>query len=157
MRKFEKLILTGCGYTVLILTIFYTIIALTRGFKTPAISSSLFALILTSGFAITGAELMYNTLKLNKALRCIVHYLVLLVVFLLIFIVYGKMITGNSSNIFVAIVVYTLLYFPMWFITHLIKKTISFADDKIEKKTKASSKGVKNQKSEYKPLYKSGK
>ena len=154
MKRLEKLFLSGCAYTVLILTIFYTVVSVTRGFKTPAISSSLYALILISGFAIAGAELMYNSLKLSKALRCITHYLVLLVIFLLIFIVYGKMITGNSGKIFVAVVVYTALYFPFWFLTHLIKKTLAMADVALDKKVKSANKNNSNKKSSYKSLYK---
>lgn len=152
MKNIEKLLLTGCGYSVLILTIFYIFAALT-GFSAPAIAPGRFALILFFGMIISFAELMYNCLKIKKSLRGIIHYGVLLVAFCVIFIISGNIISGKAAAVFVAVVVYTLLYFTMWLIIHFVRKAINAADNKIDKKIKPKQKKGK----EYKSLYNNDK
>ena len=155
MRKTEKLLLTACGYTVLILALFYVFVGFSKGFKTPAISASQFLLILLFGVAISAAELMYNALKLNKVWRCLIHYSLLLVVFIVVFILSGNIIPGKSGAIFVAIVVYTMLYFATWMITQLIKKTVNIVDNKIDSKQKNNPQP--NKKKPYQQLYRDHK
>ena len=151
MRKIEKLFLTGCGYSVLILTLFYLFAALTK-FVSPAITTAQFTIIVVFGMLISLAELLYNTLKIKKIARCFVHYAVLFIAFFVIFIIMGKTTSGKAPAIFVAIVLYTILYFTLWLIIHLIRKTISAVDDKIDSRAPKSK--TQKETKEYKPLYK---
>ena len=151
MRKIEKLLLTGCSYSILILILFYAFAAISK-LTAPAIAVPQFALILSFGFIIALAELMYNVLKLKKALKCLIHYAVLLVAFCLIFIISGNIASGKAAAIFVAIIVFTFLYFAIYFTVRLIRMTVSKADDYID--SKVPKKETKKQ--AYKPLYKDG-
>ena len=149
MRKLEKLFLTGCGYAILILTLFYTFAAVTK-FTATAIAPAQFFLILLFGFIIALAELMYNLLNLKKVFRCLIHYAVLLVAFCVIFVISGNIAAGKASSVFVAVIIFTMLYFAIWFTVHLVRKTISAADDKLDRRLPKR----KEEKNTYKPLYK---
>ena len=150
MRRIERLLLTGSGYSILILTIFYAFAAISN-FTSPAITFPQYALIVGFGYLIALAELMYNALNLKKWLRGIIHYGVLLLAFCIIFIISGNIKSGRASAIFAAIVLFTMLYFALWGMIHLIRKTANIADDKIESKQPK----VKDNKKVYKSLYSS--
>ena len=152
MRRIHKLFLVGCGYAILILTLFYAYAAISD-FISPAIAPGQFALILASGLIISLAEFMYEELKLKKMLKCIIHYCVLLVSFCLIFIISGKISTKRPAAVFIAIMLYTLLYFLIFAIVHFSRKAINKMDDKLE--SKKASKDKKAKKS-YTSLYSDG-
>lgn len=152
MRRIHKLFLVGCGYTVLILSLFYAFAAISE-FTSTAIAPGQFALILVSGLVIALAELMYEELKVKKAIKCIIHYAVLMIAFCLIFIISGKISAQKPAAVFIAIMLYTLLYFTIWTIVHFSRKAIDRADDKLDARSK-----VKNEKTKkgYKSLYGDG-
>ena len=152
MRRINKLFLTGCGYTVLILTLFYLYAAIS-GFVSPAIAPGQYALILISGLVISLAEFMYEQLNVKKTLKCIIHYGVLLVAFCLIFIISGKISMQRPAAIFVAIVLFTFMYFLLWTVVHFSRKAINRMDDKLDAKTKAKE---EKKKKGYKSLYSDG-
>ena len=157
MGRIYKIFLTGSGYTVLILSLFY-VFAAASGFVSQAIAPGQFALILSFGFIISLAELMYEELKLKKIYKCLIHYAVLLVAFCLIFIVSGKISYQRPSVIFVSIIIYTLLYFSVWAIVHYVRKAINHADDKLDARSMAKEAKSKNKhnKGTYKSLYSDG-
>lgn len=149
MRRIHKIFLTGCGYTVLILTLFYLFAALSK-FTSQSIATGQFLLILFSGLAISMVEFLYESIKLKKIFRSAIHYFVLLIVFCLVFVISGKISAQSPAAIFIAIVIYTLLYFFILTIVHFVRKAINFADDKLDTK----SKPVNNKKkTPYKSLY----
>lgn len=152
MRRIHKLFLVGCGYTVLILGLFYAFAAISN-FVMPAIAPGQFVLIFASGLVISLAEFMYEQLKVKKALKCIIHYLVLMVAFCLIFIISGKISAQKPAAVFIAIILFTLLYFVIWTIVHFSRKAINRMDDKLDKKNKAKETKAKKG---YKSLYGDG-
>lgn len=152
MRRIHKLFLVGCGYTVLILSLFYAFAAISE-FVMPAIAPGQFALIFASGLVISLAEFMYEQLKVKKVLKCIIHYFVLMVAFCLIFIISGKISAQKPAAVFIAIILFTLLYFVIWTIVHFSRKAIDRMDDKLEKKNKAKQTKAKKG---YKSLYMDG-
>ena len=152
MRRLHKLFLVGCGYTVLILTLFYIYAAVSK-FVLPAIAPGQYILILVSGLTISLAEFMYEQLRLKKVLKCIIHYCVLLVAFCLIFIISGKISVQRPAAIFIAVVIYTLMYFIVLAIVHFARKGIGALDDKLEAKDKAKKEKAKKG---YKSLYGDG-
>lgn len=153
MRKINKVFLTGCGYAVLILTLFYAFAAISK-FVSQSIAPGQFALILTFSFVISFAELLYEELKIKKVYKCFIHYAVLLVAFCLIFVISGNISSQRPSAVFVAIIVYTVLYFTIWAIVHFVRKAINKADIKLESRTnKADAKAGKSGKKPYKSIY----
>lgn len=157
MRRIHKIFLAGCGYTVLILTLFYAFAVISK-FVSQSIAPQQFSLILSFGFIISFAEFLYEELKLKKVYKCLIHYAVLLVAFCLIFIVSGNISAQKPSAVFIAIILYTILYFAIWAVVHFVRKSIDLADDKLDTKQKKSEKNGKNtsQKESYKPLYSDG-
>ena len=153
MRKIEKLFLTGCGYSVLILSLFYIFAAITE-FVNPAIKPGQFVLILLFGMIISLAELLYDILKVKKVFKCLIHYAVLFVAFFMIFVISGNIISTKAAGVFIAVVVYTFFYFFIWLITNLVRRTIGIADNKLESKFRKITNEKKPQKNEYKSLYK---
>ena len=156
MRRINKLFLTGCGYAILILSLFYAFAAVSK-FVSQSIALGQFLLILTFGFVISLAELMYEELKLKKALKCVIHYFVLLVAFCIIFIVSGNIALQRPAAIFGAILIYTALYFAVYAIVHFTRLAIERADDKLDKRDERKShKAKESKKGTYKSLYSDG-
>ena len=155
MRRINKIFLTGCGYTVLILTLFYAFAALSK-FTSQSIAPGQFALILCFGFIISLAEFMYEQLKIRKILKCLIHYFVLLIAFCVIFIIAGKISTQRPAIIFIAVVLYTIIYFVIYGISRLIKITINCADVKLDRKLISKKNREEETTGTYKPRYSDG-
>ena len=154
MRRINKLFLTGSGYAILILSLFY-IFAAVSNFASQSIAPGQFALIVTFGFIISLAEFMYEELKVKKSLKCLIHYAVLLVAFYLIFVISGNISAQRPSAVFGAMVIYTALYFGLYAIVHFTRRAINKADDKLD--ARASRKNSESKKkSTYKSLYSDG-
>lgn len=151
MRRINKLFLTGCGYAVLILTLFY-IFAVVSKFVTQTIAPGQFALIVLFSFVISFAEFMYEILKVKKIYKMLIHYAVLLTVFYIVFVISGNISVQRPAAPFVAVIIFTILYFAIWIIVHFVRKGINKADDKLESKIKTKEKSQKS-KEKYKPLY----
>lgn len=153
MRRIHKMFLTGCGYAILILALFYAFAAVSK-FTSTAIAPGQFALILVFGLIIALAEFMYEQLKLKKVFKCLIHYFVLLAAFCSIFIISGNISTKRPAAVFVAIILYTFLYFVIFAIVHFSRKFINFMDDRLEANSKKSKED--KQKKSYKSLYSDG-
>lgn len=155
MRRINKIFLTGCGYTILILSLFYAFAAISE-LISPAIAPQQFSLILTFGLLIALAEFMYEQLKIKKVFKCLIHYCVLLVAFCFIFIMSGNISKKGPSTVFVAVILYSVLYFVIWTIVHFTRKVINAMDDKYEARNKKVQ-ATKEEKKPYKSLYSDGK
>ena len=156
MRRIHRLFLAGCAYAILILSLFYAFAAISQ-FVSQSIAPGQFLLILTFGFVISLAEFMYEELKLKKALKCLIHYAVLLVAFCFIFIISGNISAQRPSAVFGAVVIFTMLYFAIFTIVHFAKLAINRADDKLDKRTERKSTSTNNsKKGTYKSLYSDG-
>ena len=151
MRRIHKMFLSGCGYAILILILFYAFAAMS-GFNSQSIAFGQFALILTFGFIISLAEFMYEELKVKKLLKCLIHYGVLLMAFYVIFILSGNIAANRAGAVFVAVIIYTALYFILYVIVHFTRRAINRADDHLDRKT-AQKSAAANKKSTYKSLY----
>ena len=153
MRRINKLFLTGCGYAILILTLFYAFAAVSN-FVSRSIAPGQFALILLFGFIISLAEFMYGELKVKKVFKCLIHYAVLLVAFYVIFVISGNISAQRPSAVFGAIVIFTALYFAIYATVSLVRRTIDRADNALDKKSETKLKESK--KNTYKSLYSDG-
>lgn len=152
MRRIHKIFLSGCGYAILILSLFYAFAA-TFKFISPEIAPKQFYLILTFALVIAIAEFMYEQLKVKTVYKCLIHYGVLFIAFLVIFVILGNISTQKASVIFIALIIYTFLYFVIWTIVHFVRKAINRMDDKLEAKTKSAK---KTEKKNYKSVYSDG-
>ena len=147
MKKLESLLLKACGYTTITVILFYLVAML--GFTKAAMDFKTFMLIFVFGVIISSAGLIFEIQRMHKALKVLIHYVILLISFFVIFFVAGKLGNAASSVVFSAIIVFTTLYAAISVITYLIKKAVNSADKIIDK----SGKKVKEKKP-YTPLYK---
>ena len=112
------------------------------GFTKAAMDFKTFMLIFVFGVIISSAGLIFEIQQMHKALKVLIHYVILLISFFVIFFVAGKLGNAASSVVFSAIIVFTTLYAAISVITYLIKKAVNSADKIIDK----SGKKVKEKK-----------
>lgn len=153
MKKIEKILLSACALTVIILTFFY-LFALIGQFTDPMISFTTFLLISGFSLIISLMSLILKIERLKMIVRVIVHYASLLVAFTVIFLISGNLGAGGTPVVFSAIVVFTFLYAVIFALSYFIKNVIGAADRKIDARLRAKAKPTKS-KSEYKSLYSS--
>lgn len=149
MKRVENLVLKGCAYTVLITVLFFLFTLLTD-FTEAAMTIGTFMLIFLFGVLISLANLLLELLPLRTVLKVMIHYATLLVTFVVVFIINGRIALGRASAVFSAIVLFTFLYAFFFLVAYFIKKSIGAADKRIDKKHPQRIK----EKKEYKSLYK---
>lgn len=150
MKRFENILLKGCGFAILILTLFY-IFALINDFNTATIEFSTFALILAFGMIISLTTMLLGLKKLSLPLRILIHYASLMLAFCLVFMASGNISADSPAKIFSAIIIFTFLYALLFGVVYFIKKAVNTVDSKVNKRTKKNT----EKKSEYKSLYSS--
>ncbi len=147
MKKLENILLKACGYTILILVLFYLFAAF-NNFGESEIGFSTFALIFAFGILISLTTLILGFKKPSLPFRILIHYGSLLLAFFAVFVAGGKISADSPSKIFSAVIIFTVLYALIFGIVYLVRRLVKSADNKIDKKQKP--------KSEYKSIY-SGK
>lgn len=148
MKKFLDFILRGCGYTVMIAFILYTVLAIS-GVTDQGIPVSKFVAVFAYGLLAAGAQSAYHTLKVNLAIRVAVHYTMLLAGFIALYLTSGVNASVNASKIFIAITIFTLLYALASAFCVGIKNLVSKSMPATSKKPVQEQKP----KSEYKPRF----
>lgn len=150
MKRIERLLLRGSAYSVLILTVFY-VFALAAKFTSSSLGADKFFVCLGFGMLISFMEFVYESLSVNKLLRFIIHYAVLLFAFSVIFVVMGNIKSSGAGAIFIAVFIFTALYLLMYLTVHYSGKVISAADKRLDrsaqrkaKQNEVNKKGRKN-------------
>ena len=107
MKHIGDFFRNACAYTVVFLSFFY-LVSLSDTVTSGAISFGRFGLILAFGAIISAAGFLFK-LKINKLYVVIIHYSLLLLSFILLFVT-TKVLSSNSSSTFVAIIAFSILY-----------------------------------------------
>ena len=142
MNKIEKTVLKTCGYTVLILTLFYTFVSLSDLPSTALPLHSYFLTLLFSGI-VSLDDLLFDMVKAKKWIQVTVHYITLLVAFLIIFVLPGGSVFGESGAI-VAITCFTLLYALCAALVLLFRKLFGHKEsEEIKSKSKKAKENEK--------------
>ena len=150
MKKIENLLLRACGYTIIIMAIFYAV-AMIGKFTSASLTFGRFALLFTFGLIISAAGLLLTVNRIKLPLRILIHYAILLAAFCFVFILSGNL--GTSSSVaFTAVVVFTFLYATVFAIAYSVKRAVSALDKAVDKNVKITAKTAKTK--EYTPLYK---
>ncbi len=149
MEKFKRILLNSTAYTVVILILFY-IYALIGNLTHPAITFGTFLIILLFGFVISLANMIFEIEKLNYALKLLIHYAALLVSFIFIFIIAGKLSVSGIASVFSAIIIFTFLYAVIYALSYGVRSALASVD---KPKKSAKNKTASDKKSAYKPLY----
>ena len=149
MKTIEKILLQACFYTVLITLLFFSFVTLSN-FADPKISFAYFLIIFLFGMAIALANMILDYQKLHIFFRIIIHYIVLLTTFSVVFINLGNISVQSASAVFVAIFIFTFLYLIVFLVSLLIKKLVG----KIDSKLPATGKKPTKKSDDYQPRFK---
>ncbi len=154
MKRIEKIILTGCTFTVLISLLFFIFAQISSNESALSISFPRYLIITLFGFIIALANTVFEFERLHKAVKIIIHYAILLTAFLVIF-AGGALSLDTAAGFFVAIIIFTILYALFTVLTLVIKKSISKIDSKIDSQN-ATQKPKEDKKSgsNYEPRFK---
>ena len=146
MRKFEKFLLRGAGYTLLILSLYFLVSIIASPID-GRISGGKFFLILCFGLVIALTEFIYSLLTVKFWLKTLLHYSILLSTFILIFIPLLGVKSNGPASIAAWIVIFTVLYAVLTVAAHFIRKGINKVDDAIDRRT------TNNEAVEYTPMF----
>ena len=149
MEKFKNIVLNSTAYTVVILILFY-LYALIGNLTHPAITFGTFLIILLFGFVISLANMIFSIEKLHYALKLLIHYSALLLAFIFVFIIAGKLSLDGIASVFSAIIIFTVLYAVIYAISYGVKSALNSVS-KPKKGTKSTA--VSSKKAVYKPIY----
>ena len=152
MKKIEGFILRSCGYTVLLALIVYAFLGII-GIGGEGITIVKFLVILGYGFLISCAGALYASLPIHKAYRAILHYLLLLGGFIVLYLTSGAAKSVTASRVFIAIVLFTILYAASLGLIKLVKHMVKKADSKVDLRTNSKAKNTPAKKSAYKPRF----
>ena len=153
MKTLENLLLKACGYIVLILGLFYLFGTIT-GSNMTLIGTKSFLTIALFGLLISLSGLLLQSKKIHIVIRVLLHYLLLLVSFYVVFIISGNIKTENAGQIFVAAIIFTVFYALMFGFVYILRLVIAKTDKMIDENNSKNT-SQKSKKSSYKPLYKS--
>lgn len=109
MKKFESFILRGCGFTILLALILYAFLAI-NGVLNQGIPILKFLLVFAYGLVISGAHELYASLPFGKAVRRMIHYLMILAGFLVLYFTSGAFPTVTPAKVFIAIILFSIFY-----------------------------------------------
>ena len=152
MERLGKIILHGTGYTVLYLSIYYALGGLfgtAGGTNEIKVGIGRFFLTLLFGFVISMTNFVFSGSNLKPWLKRTLAYLVSAVAFFFI-IILGYNLGANGAGMLVGMVLFTVFYFAIIGISHLVRRTI-FDEEKKPTNTKTAK---ETKKSSYQPLYK---
>ena len=152
MKRIEKTLLRGSGYTILILTLFYAFAHIAE-FEKTSIGIGRFFIILGFGMLISGAELMYELLTMQRWIKNSIHYFILLISFSIIFIFGDFYASKGLTAVFVSIIIFSVLYFLILGIVIGVKRTVSGVDKRLDKKIRSKS-TARDSKEVYTPKFK---
>ena len=154
MKRLETLLLRACGFTIAILTLFYTFAAADNAGKSN-IDFSVFALIFGFGLLVSIATMILEIKAIKLPLRILIHYVVLMITFCVVFISTGNIAADSSAKTFTAVIIFTVFYALFFGLFALLKKIVNLIDTKIDRR-KTSIQGTKSKaenKKQYKSLY----
>lgn len=119
MKIFKKFFLNACMYSVLILTLFYAFAAVSEMSEAVMTVDKYFT-ILGFGAVISASVLIFDT-KINFFLKYAINYAVLLTAFSVIFLTSSGSSENAVARVFVAVVLFTIIYALALLFTYLFK------------------------------------
>ncbi len=151
MKKLESVLLKACGYTVLIMAVFYAFMSLN---DESSLSLPTFVLISVFGILVSVTTMILGLKKPALPIRILLHYASLLLVFYVVFIAIGKRAASTPAQIFSAVIIFTVVYIFMFIAVYFIRLLIGKIDKRLDKKSARKHSSKQDTKSEYKPIYK---
>ena len=148
MKRIESILLAGCAYTVAIVALFFCFAAISS-FTEARIGFGQFFTILLFGQIISVAGYILKNAKWNLFLRYALHYSVLFLAFIIIFVINGNVNSSGAAAIFSAIMIFTFFYAIILLLAFAIKKSVLSVEKKLPQKSPKNK-----QNNSYTPRYK---
>ena len=128
MKKIEKFLLTSTAFTVGVLFVFFL---LSMAFGVEAYLKFFnFFICLLIGFSITAANLIFKIPSLQIWFKVPIHYVALMALYIPFLYVAVPDFMERQSAVFVAVMIYTILYAILTVIVWGIKKLVKNLDNK---------------------------
>ena len=128
MKKIEKFLLTSTAFTVGVLFVFFL---LSMAFGVEAYLKFFnFFICLLIGFAITAANLIFKIPSLQIWFKVPIHYVALMALYIPFLYVAVPDFMERQSAVFVAVMIYTILYAILTVVVWGIKKLVKNLDNK---------------------------
>ena len=147
MEKIKRIALNSCAFAVLISVLFFAF-AKISGLSEVKIDFLHFFIILLFGIVIAVANTVFELPKIHIALKFLIHYVVLLISFYIVFINFGNVSASGPAVIFTTVIVFSIFYVFFAVIIWLIKKIFGIKISANNSKTSS-----KDSKETYKPRY----
>lgn len=148
MSPFKKTLYHSAAYTVAI-SMLFLIFAKIIGIADAHLSLSKYFVILAFGFICAASEFLLTVERLPKAIRYLIHYLVLALAFFVIFMTVRSSdgtFRFNAAAIFASVAIFSIFYFLILAFVFVYNKKAKSTTKKVEKN--------KPSKEEYKPRFK---
>ena len=121
MEKLKRIALNACAFTVLINMLFFAFAKIT-GLSEIKIDFLHFFIILLFGVVIAITNTVFELPKLHIVFKFIIHYVVLLIAFYIVFINFGNVKSSGISTVFVTVIIFSFLYVFISLIVWLLKR-----------------------------------
>ena len=142
-----------CSYAVLLLILLYLAMAII-GSADKALPLSSFLLVLFYASVITAANALYPTIRLKTAYRVAIHYAILLLGFVCVYLINGIVRSQQATKVWSAVLIFTAAYAACYGIFVGVRALLVSKGraSVIQHSRKAEDTG-KKQKSEYRPRF----
>ncbi len=148
MKGIRDYIYRTCSYTVLITLIFYTFIAVGGGAVGDSMPIEKYIYILFFSAIIAFADFIFIIKTLTKPIKILIHFVALLICFLLVFGVFTSVIPFGGTGIAISVAIFVIFYAVICAIVILLRKFVYKLDEQIKKAPKTTKK------EEYTPKFK---
>lgn len=152
MKKIEKFVLCGCAYTVAVMLAFFTLAAIFS--SNAGLNFFNYFICLVIGFALNTTALIFKTSSLKIWWKVLIHYAVLLALFLLFVYISIPAYMEQNGAPFIVIMIYTVLYAIGLAAACGIVKLVRHIDSRLDRSEKSSKKSTKSSSENYTPRYK---
>ncbi len=127
MKTTKNILLAGCAYAVVIISIFFAFAAISD-FTEAKLNAGRFFLMLFFGQVVACAGYILRTANWHAAIRYPLHYITLFLAFYIIFILALNSEKRNGAAMLIAVVIYTFFYILIMLLEFLLKKIFALIE-----------------------------
>ena len=132
-EKIERIIYHTCAYALIISVLFFAF-AKISGMKEVSISFGRYLLIILFALLISFSELLFKINSIPKVLCYVIHFSVLFLAFLIVFLVISNSKVFEPSYIFSSLAIFSVTYLLTFLIIFLVKQLTQKSERKTAKK-----------------------
>ncbi len=154
MKILERFFYHATAYTVAITMLFMGFTKIMAVHTMPYVTFGKFALIFAFGLVLSFSELIFTVQRIPKPLRYVIHYLVCVIAFTVVFMTIRSddgALEFSAAKIFAAIIIFTAIYAIALPIVLIFKKTLTSNGE--QKNYSKQEKNATKSKEKYTPRF----